>query len=72
MIRAHAEVAQSTNRTADDRAYTAWAMGNAVEAGMSPEAARNYVAGNVAAANANPGRVASRGRVMGQIGRRRR
>lgn len=54
----------STNATADDRAYTAWAQGTAAEAGVRNPGA--YVNRNVAR-NAGP---ASRNRVMGQINRR--
>lgn len=54
----------STTKTADDRAYTAWAQGQAAAAGVrNPQA---YVNNNVAR-NAGP---ASRNRVMGQINRR--
>ena len=53
----------STTRTADDRAYTAKAMGAAAEAGVrNPQA---YVNNNVKQ-NKAP---ASRKRVMGQINR---
>lgn len=55
----------STTRTADDRAYTAWAQSRASEAGVrNPQA---YVNNNVAR---NTG-VQSRNRVMSQINRRR-
>ena len=54
----------STSRTADDRAYTAWAQGQAAAAGVRNPGA--YVNRNVAQ-NAGP---ASRNRVMGQVNRR--
>ena len=57
----------STTRTADDRAYTAWAQGQAAAAGVRNPA--QYVANNVARSNAGGG-VQSRNRVMGQINRR--
>lgn len=66
MIKAFAESSgrPSTTATADDRAYTAWAQGQAAAAGVRNPAA--YVNRNVAQ-NAGP---ASRNRVTGQINRR--
>lgn len=66
MIKAYAQPRSgrpSTTRTADDRAYTAWANGQAAAAGIRNPSA--YVNRNVAR-NAGP---ASRNRVMGQINR---
>lgn len=68
MLKAYAQPksgAPSTNRTADDRAYTAWAQGQAAAAGVRNPG--QYVNNNVAR---NAG-TASRGRVMGQIRRGR-
>lgn len=67
MMKAYAQSrsgAPSTSRTADDRAYTAWAQGQAAAAGVRNPVA--YVNRNVAQ-NAGP---ASRNRVMGQVNRR--
>ena len=52
----------STNKTADDRAYTAWAKGQAAAAGIKNPTA--YVNRNVQS-NATY----SRNRVMGQVNR---
>ncbi len=68
MIKAYAQSkgAPSTTRTEDDRAYTAWAQGQAAAAGIRNPG--QYVNRNVAT-NAGP---ASRNRTMGAINRRRR
>ena len=71
MIRAYAEPKNgrgtpSTNATADDRAYTAWAQGAAAEAGVRNPGA--YVNRNVAK---NAG-ATSRNRTMSAINRRSR
>lgn len=67
MMKAYAQPrsggAPSTSKTADDKAYTAWAKSQAAAAGVRNPGA--YVNKNVAQ-NAGP---ASRSRVMGQINR---
>ena len=55
----------STTRTADDRAYTAWAQGQAAQAGVrNPSAYVNR--------NAGSNTVSSRNRTVGAINRRQR
>ena len=68
MLKVYAESTSrpSTTKTADDRAYTAWANGQAAAAGVKNPA--QYVANNVAR-NAGP---ASRNRVVGQTVNRNR
>ena len=66
MIKAYASGGKgnpSTTKTADDRAYTAWAKSQAAAAGVRNPSA--YVNRNVAQ-NAGP---ANRNRVVGQINR---
>ena len=68
MLKVYAESTSrpSTTKTADDRAYTAWANGQAAAAGVKNPV--QYVANNVAN-NAGP---ASRNRVVGQTVKRNR